>query len=367
MPDGLPQFLMFDRRKRGTTKRPTPGEAPGDTPPAPAPQPAVKAAPPVIDPAAAVVEPPPPAAVGVTEAGVPVPAAPEVTGAQRRAMGPAPLQRNAKGETVGRPQYDDTGDRSADLANYDRQLESERNPKDRDGRWWTTLKEAGRGFLEGGLMGAAARGLRGAFSPNVNERRDRDRERARVAGEMGKERERQGWQAKLHETQADIDLKNANAEYARKRPEIETERNDLRETIARDGNETRKAIAGMNDATRRSEGDANRSTRKEISGADRELRERIASNNLKFRKEESEANRRQRQEQFAGRMKLGWANYGQRIEEAKQRAAQAAAADRARGINTAVSYAKAKAQAEAKGFDLPDYIDILTEAGIEVK
>lgn len=101
-------------------------------------------------------------------------------------------------------------------------------------------------------------------------------------------------------------------------------------------------------------------------GADRESRERIAANNNKFRGEENEKNRRERQEQFAGRMKLGWATYQQRVSEAAQRAEQAAARDRAAGVRTAVSYAAAKAQAEKKNIDFPDYADILSEAGIEI-
>jgi hypothetical protein len=374
----LPPFLQFKRSRRGDQRAVDPSErGPRDSgggqtflpgaatatngapPPAPRVNPALG-----LDPAAA--EPPAPAPVGVTEAPAAA-AAPAVSPEERRGMGPAPLQRNAKGQAVGKPEYDDTGDRAADLENYRQGLEAQRNPEHKGSRWWTALKEAGLGFITGGLHGAAVRGIRGVAAPNIEERRDRDREIARVEGEQGRVRTEQGWQAKLAEAQADIEQKKAGAEYTRQRPAIESDRNDLRRDIANEGFETRKAIATMTDTTRRSEGDANRSTRKEIATDSNVSRERVAENNLRFRKEESEANRKLRQEQFAGHMKLGWANYAQRIEEAKQRAAQAADADRARGINTAVSYAKAKAQADAKRFDLPDYIDILTEAGIKVE
>lgn len=267
----LPSFLNFTRKRRGgiehTGDEPVPLGGrdnsdgpkflPGATTPtnaAPPPTPRVNPAL-DLDPSAAVV-PEAPEAVAL-----PMAVGPEVTGEQRRKMGLAPLPVNANGETVGKPQYDDTGNRGADLENYRRGLADQRNPEDRDGRWWTALKEAGRGLLEGGLMGAAARGLRGAVAPNVNERRQRDREIQRVEGEQAKDFQQQTWQQKLAEAQADIELKNANAEYTRQRPAIEADRNDVRTDIAREGFETRRAIAGMQDATKRSEGDKNRAVK----------------------------------------------------------------------------------------------------------
>lgn len=74
----------------------------------------------------------------------------------------------------------------------------------------------------------------------------------------------------------------------------------------------------------------------------------------------------QRQSQFAQRMKLSTAQYAQRVEEDKTRAA-AAARDRERGVKTVVSIEKAKMQAQQKGYSFPDYVDILSTAGIELK
>lgn len=412
MAESLPSFLQFNRRRRaapsGTAVEPEKTVANPAAVPAPVlPRPAV------VD--ASAVEAAPAEASAYTAPGTE--AGPTVSGAERRTLGPAPLPTNARSETVGRPVYDDTGDRLTDLANYDRALGEQRNPKDLDG-WWGTLKEAGKGFLQGGLFGAAARGLRDIGSHhNLGERAERDRERARVAGEVQAEQGRQGWAAKLADAQADIDLKNANAEYSRKRPDIEADKAGERAKDQRaralvsiynrlpefdpSAPENADLAAQMRDAglpvvTKRANqqlsfqqdprsgawtviaGDkqSGTATAGAVTGGDgkqlvtssaAQMRAEIAANNLKFHKEESEANRKLRQEEFAGRMKLGWANYSQRIEEAKQRAAQAAEADRARGVNTAVSYAKAKAQADAKGFDLPDYIDILTTAGIKVE
>jgi hypothetical protein len=120
--------------------------------------------------------------------------------------------QNAKGETVTRPQFDNTGDREADLENYRQQLGDQRNPKNTNSRWWEALKETGRGFLQGGVFGAAARGIRAAAVPNVDERAARDREIGRVEGEQGKERERRGWQAKLADAQEQSDLRRAQTE-----------------------------------------------------------------------------------------------------------------------------------------------------------
>lgn len=360
MAQGIPPFLQINRRPRRTMERRVGDEFES-------PYAAAESAPTPKRLAPAVAVPETPEAVPPPEAApVVAPEAVEVSPAERRRLGPAPLQRNARGETVGRPEYDDTGDRLADLTNYDRQLESERNPKDRDGRWWTTLKETVAGFAEGGLMGAARRGLRGLAAPNVNERRDRDRERARVHGEMGVEQKNRDWHAKLAETQADIELKKANTEYTRKRPELEAERNDVRADIAREGNETRKAIAGMNDSTRRSEGEANRGLKRELGLASIGQRREASANNLKYREKKDTADRAQRAAQHGDRMELGRANLAERVAsristEAARKVTQGQAATRIK-----ISLARAKAWAEKEGAAWDDFVDALDENGVEI-
>jgi hypothetical protein len=233
MPDGLPSFLMFNRRKRGSTdvranepEDVMPGDGPNNTPDAAARStpPAVKRMAPALDPVD-VDGAPPAAPVGAAD--VPEPAAPVVTGEQRRRMGPAPHMVDPRGRTVTTPTYDDTGDHAADLENYRRSLADQRNPKDRDGRLKTGVKEAARGFLENfvrgglyqGVRGAAVRGIYGAAVPNVDERRARDREIGRVEEEQGRVRAEQGWAAKLREAEEE----SAQRRAVTKKTEVETE------------------------------------------------------------------------------------------------------------------------------------------------
>lgn len=104
------------------------------------------------------------------------------------------------------------------------------NPaEDTDGRAKTGLKEAVRGFLDGfisdglpgGIRGAAVRGIYGAVKPSVNEKR-------------GQQQRVSGWQQQLadargaeksrldrEEQQADIQVKNANRDWLKRRPDIE--------------------------------------------------------------------------------------------------------------------------------------------------
>lgn len=114
---------------------------------------------------------------------------PIVTPAERRGLRPLPVMRNAEGESITRPQYDDTGSEREDLANYGRALQMYRNPADKDGRRWSALKRAALGFVQGvaqtgslagGLGGAITGGVYGAARPNWNERAERDAEQARV-------------------------------------------------------------------------------------------------------------------------------------------------------------------------------------------
>ena len=254
----LPEFLRFTRKRKAADSDSStflPGATTATTGAPPRKMPVV-----AFDPATEPAIPDP-----VAPRTTPTHAGPEVTAIERRRMGFAPLPRNARGETVGRPEYDDTGDRAADLENYRRGLSEQRNPADRDGRVKSALKEAAFRFLNGGgIVGAVTGAIHGAVAPNIGERRQRNREIQRVTDEQAQERAQQDWYTKMQDAQAGTEIKLANAEYLRARPGIEADRNELRVDIAREGFETRKAIAGMQDATKRSEGAANRTIRKSI-------------------------------------------------------------------------------------------------------
>ena len=148
---------------------------------------------------------------------------PVVQPAERRDLGPAPPARNAKGETISHPEYDDTGDERTDLSNYERSLQMLRNPKDRDGRGWSALKRAALGALQGfaqtgslagGLGGAISGGVYGAVRPNWNERAERDAEMQRV----GQRRSQLFAEDKQQQesTKAAADLRNTEADTRNK-------------------------------------------------------------------------------------------------------------------------------------------------------
>ena len=151
-------------------------------------------------------------------------AGPVVTGAERRALGPLPVMRDDKGESITRPEYDDTGDERTDLTNYERSLQMFRNPKDRDGRGWSTLKRAALGFaqgvgqtgsLAGGLGGAITGGVYGAVRPNWNERVERDAEQARVGARLKTIDERTASALDIEGARESNRLKSAQADYYR--------------------------------------------------------------------------------------------------------------------------------------------------------
>lgn len=154
---------------------------------------------------------------------VPLGSGPVVTPAERRELEALPVMRNAQGESVNRPEYDDTGDERADLAKYQRSLQGFRNPADRDGRGWSSLKRAALGFaqgftqtglLAGGLGGAITGVVYGAARPNWNERAGRDAEMQRVGqrrSHLFAEDKQQRESAK-----AAADLRNAEADRRNK-------------------------------------------------------------------------------------------------------------------------------------------------------
>ena len=107
-------------------------------------------------------------------------------------------------------------------------LAAQRNPDDKDGRWWTALKEAGLGFVGGGLMGALTGGLRGAIAPNVNERRARDGEVKRLDREAARERQSTTWQQQLKLQESQINENNAQAQERRARPHMEADKTAAR-------------------------------------------------------------------------------------------------------------------------------------------
>lgn len=320
-----------------------------------------------------------------------------LTAGDRAAAGRAPLMRDSKGRTVSKPRYENTGDRSRDLENYAADLDDYRDPKDTNG-WWGRLKAAlmggmgglaGTGDPLGGAGGALFGFLRNLISPNSDERDWRDGERRRVAGEQGREHERRMRGLQTREAAARVrdleDKPERERELAqmRSRPKpfvLGGKRINYRPNEQTGEWEPYEETAGgqpLVDASKVPNaegllpGQVNSNKQKEL---DRKARERAAAANRQFRREENEADRKQRQEQFAGRMKLGWANYQQRIAEAKERLRhnleterQQAADESGRGVRAAISYRVAKERAHADGVDLPDYIDLLTDLGVEVR
>ena len=230
MANNLPEFLQFTRKPRRTMEARTgedlgvAGDVSNDSDGGAVLTDPKRIAPavPAFDPALAEA-PAPPASVEPT-------AKLEVSGAERRTLGPAPLPHNAKGEAVGSPEYDDTGAPAVDLENYRRGLEGQRNPEDRDGRVKSGVKTAARMFLDtlthGGSVGAGIRnavvgGAYGAAVPNANERAGRDREIRRVEREQSRVQANQKAGLEAEGERASTRQKNAQASYYEQRPDIE--------------------------------------------------------------------------------------------------------------------------------------------------
>ena len=135
--------------------------------------------------------------------------------------GTGPLLRDVKGRAISRPQMHETGDRLEDLGDYRRQLEDYRNPRNTNNNWLRTAAEVGLGFLQGGIPGAAVRGLRQAFNPNLDERQERDRELARVQGMEQKELLTRKTVSGLLDDEAERNYKGAQARELLTRPGAE--------------------------------------------------------------------------------------------------------------------------------------------------
>lgn len=118
---------------------------------------------------------------------------------------------------------------------------------------------------------------------------------------------------------------------------------------------------------------ADREARKQLSAERIAASERAAAVNRKWRTEEADKDRLIRREQHAERMKLGFANYEQRLRDFAHRVekdateqARKAAAEKRANARVAITYAKAKKWAEDEGIDFPDFIEIMNDSGVEV-
>jgi hypothetical protein len=419
MADLLPSFLQFKRKRQGDGPNRT-GDGPNNTPEGAtlnddAPAAPKRIAPPLnVDPAAAEAPQPDPVTPAV---GAVTPAGPVVTPEERRTLGALPLQHNAKGQTVGRPEYDDTGDRSTDLETYRQGLEAQRNPEHKGSRWWTALKEAGLGFITGGLPGAVVRGIHGAAAPNVEERRDRDREIARVEGEQGRVRAGQGWQAKLREAQEESALRTAQTEKVK----VETAEIPKQNEAARDAKSQTRLLQQLRTAGRYKRGE-NAALDKKLDDAGMSVSDfekggkfqwheaggqvymmdagtgkidyattggaavqdrskmpnaegltpaqakqaEIASKNLQYREKKDAESLAQRQREHADRMALGRDSLAERVasrisSEASRKVTQGQAATRIK-----ITLGRAKAWAEKENATWDDFVDALDANGVEI-
>lgn len=100
-------------------------------------------------------------------------------------------------------------------------LEADENPKDRNGKVTSVLQGLGRGFLRGGVMGAAAEGIRSGFAPNADERIARDEKKGKVIARMGRANT-------LRKADDEHEQSSAQTEWLRKRPDIEAGKVDLK-------------------------------------------------------------------------------------------------------------------------------------------
>jgi hypothetical protein len=93
-------------------------------------------------------------------------------------------------------------------------LEADENPRDKNGRLVSTLMGVARGFSRGGLMGAAAEGIRSGIAPNADERLTRDARKVRTTARIGQLNTLRKADAEYDQTLAQTRQINANARYA---------------------------------------------------------------------------------------------------------------------------------------------------------
>ena len=102
-------------------------------------------------------------------------------------------------------------------------LEADENPTDKNGRLMSVVMGAARGFSRGGLIGAAAEGVRSGFAPNADERISRDEQKKKVVSRMGRMNTQRKADAEYGQTLAQTRQTNANADYTEKYKPLEVE------------------------------------------------------------------------------------------------------------------------------------------------
>ncbi len=100
-------------------------------------------------------------------------------------------------------------------------LDADENPKDRNGRLVSTLMGVARGFSRGGLIGAAAEGIRSGIAPNADERLLRDARKVRTTARIGQLNTQR-------KADADYEQSAAQTEYLRARPGIEAGKSEAK-------------------------------------------------------------------------------------------------------------------------------------------
>lgn len=136
------------------------------------------------------------------------------------------------GATASRPRIADPTGRLDEQINYERQHPAT------DGNGWfkSLLKHGGQGFLEGltrggvpgAIMGGVGGAVAGAVDKSSDERYDQQRRVGRYQRQRGELVQREGEQLKLDDARAGVRLKNAQAGYAERRPDIDAAKADER-------------------------------------------------------------------------------------------------------------------------------------------
>ncbi|MCA1628391.1 MAG: hypothetical protein LC742_10565 [Acidobacteria bacterium] len=231
------------------------------------------------------------------------------------------------------------------------------------------------GSLAYTLGAALGGGLTGALDKKLYGRTLKDKAIAEAKEAVGVESAVAKEKRERAEAAADLEYKRAQTENQRQLPVYRTEeqRRKEEEGVRRlDALERRVETTDAYNQGRLGQGDRRLDqSDRQLGQGDQRLTEIERAN--RAREEDRDEDREQRRTAFAKAHGLKSAEYKLRVETAKERTLarlqreSAAAQTRAGGIVRArISYENARTRAQAEGIDLPDFLDILRGAGVEI-
>lgn len=229
---------------------------------------------------------------------------------------------------------------------------------------------SGRPIDEYALAGVAGRGIGGAgggaFNPSVDEEHKRQMRMGDLEQQIAQQLKTEQEQAQTERMHSEADRMRSEAEFNRRRPGIEEQKIESRLGIETRKIESRETLAEENQSFKAGENEKNRRLEEQKI----QSRAAVAENNNKFKAGENAKDRRFKAGESAKDrgFKAGESAEDRSIKRAElsEKIYARMVRDKIAGQRVQISIANARTQAARANASLDDYIDALSDNGVEV-